>query len=159
MKRVMFFFAMSALVISTTSAQDIMAQLESQVELSTFLTICKAADIQNTLTGESPVTVFAPTNDAFAALPDGTLESWLLPENKDQLAGIVNHFTVPGKSFADDLAQGKLMTLQGEEVEISVSDAGIMINDAHIIATDIEASNGIVHIIDKIVLPPSQLKN
>lgn len=123
--------------------------------LSTLVAAVKAGDLVETLKGDGPFTVFAPTNDAFSALPEGTLESLLLPENKDQLIAILSYHVVAGKVKSTDLSDGmKAKTVQGSDIKVGISDAGVKINDASVKSADIEASNGIVHVIDKVILPP-----
>ena len=143
----------------SVSAQSIIEAAEGQADLSTFLTAVKAADLVETLSGEEAVTVFAPSNDAFAALPAGQLEALLMPENKDQLVKILSYHVVPGKILSIDVEDGASPTVQGEELNIAVADTGVKINDANVTTADIEASNGVVHIIDQVVMPPSQMKN
>ncbi|MCF8222651.1 MAG: fasciclin domain-containing protein [Bacteroidales bacterium] len=123
--------------------------------LSTLVAAVKAGDLVETLKGDGPFTVFAPTNDAFSALPEGTLESLLLPENKDQLVAILSYHVVAGKVKSTDLSDGmKAKTVQGSNIKVGISDAGVKINDASVKSADIEASNGVVHVIDKVILPP-----
>jgi uncharacterized surface protein with fasciclin (FAS1) repeats len=108
------------------------------------------------LSGEGPFTVFAPNNEAFAMLPDGTLEMLLLPENKDQLVEILTYHVVPGKVMAADVVElTEATSLEGDTIAITVSDEGVMVDDADVIATDIEASNGVIHVIDAVIMPGS----
>ncbi len=143
----------------SVNAQSIIEAVEGQAELSTFLTAVKAADLVETLSGDEAVTVFAPSNDAFAALPAGQLESLLMPENKDQLVKILSYHVVPGKLISIDITDGASATVQGEEVEVAVTDSGVKVNDATVTTADVEATNGVIHIIDRVVMPPSQMKN
>ncbi|MEM1324712.1 MAG: fasciclin domain-containing protein [Bacteroidota bacterium] len=123
--------------------------------LSTLVAAVQAAGLVETLNGGGPFTVFAPTNDAFAALPDGTLDMLLKPENKDKLTAILTYHVVPGKVMSTDLSDGQTAgTVQGDNVVVDLSD-GVKINGATVTAADVEASNGVVHIIDKVILPPS----
>jgi uncharacterized surface protein with fasciclin (FAS1) repeats len=145
--------------VYSTQAQGILEQAENTSELSTFVTACKAANMEAVLNGDGPYTVFAPSNDAFAALPQGTLESLLKPENKDQLVKILKYHVVPGKVLSDDVGQGKTPTVQGEELDIAVSNDMVMVNGAIVTKADVEASNGVIHVIDQVIMPPSQLKN
>ena len=96
----------------------------------------------------------APTNDAFAALPAGTVESLLLPENLEQLQDILKYHVVAANAHSSGLASGDVDTLLGDHVEITVSDSGVMVNDANVVTPDVIASNGIIHVIDKVLLPP-----
>lgn len=145
--------------VYSTQAQGILEQAENTSELSTFVTTCKAANMEAVLNGDGPYTVFAPSNDAFAALPQGTLESLLKPENKDQLVKILKYHVVPGKVLSDEVNQGKTPTVQGEELDIAVSNDMVMVNGASVTKADVEASNGVIHVIDQVIMPPSQLKN
>jgi uncharacterized surface protein with fasciclin (FAS1) repeats len=125
--------------------------------LSTLVTAVKAAGLVETLSGEGPFTVFAPTNEAFADLPEGTLATLLKPENKDQLVSVLTYHVVAASVMSTDLSDGQTAeTVQGEEVTVDLSD-GAMINGAKVTAADIKASNGVVHVIDKVILPPSML--
>ncbi|MBV5260893.1 fasciclin domain-containing protein [Synechococcus moorigangaii CMS01] len=131
---------------------DIAASNEA---FSTLVAAVSAADLVETLSGEGPFTVFAPTNDAFAALPEGVLESLLLPENKDLLTKILTYHVVSGNVLSTDLAEGAVPTVEGNDVMISLEDeGGIKVNDANVVMADIEASNGVVHVIDTVILPP-----
>jgi uncharacterized surface protein with fasciclin (FAS1) repeats len=146
--------------VFSVKAQSIMEQAASNPDLSTFVTAVKAADLSATLEGEGPFTVFAPSNDAFAALTAGTLESLLLPDNKDQLVAILSYHVIPGKVASSDVAEGKSPTVQGEEVDIMVdADDVIKINNATVTTADVEAANGFLHVIDAVLMPASQLKN
>lgn len=125
--------------------------------LSTLVAAVKAGDLVDVLKGDGPFTVFAPTNDAFAALPEGTLENLLKPENKDQLVAILTYHVVPGKVMSTDLSDGqKAATVQGTEVEIKIEGGKVMVSGATVTTADIEATNGVVHVIDKVILPPSK---
>ena len=136
-------------------SSDIVDLAVSTEFLSTLVAAVKAGDLVETLKGEGPYTVFAPTNDAFSALPEGTLESLLLPENKDKLVAILSYHVIPGKVKSGDLSDGmKAKTVQGSEIKVGISDSGVKINDASVTSADIEASNGVVHVIDKVILPP-----
>lgn len=135
-------------------SSDIVDLAVSTDFLSTLVAAVKAGDLVETLKGDGPFTVFAPTNDAFAALPEGTLESLLKPENKDKLVAILTYHVVPGKVKSTDLSDGmKAKTVQGNEIKVGISNEGVKINDASVTNADIEASNGIVHVIDKVILP------
>jgi uncharacterized surface protein with fasciclin (FAS1) repeats len=136
---------------------DIVDLAISQETLSTLVAAVKAAGLVETLKGTGPFTVFAPTNDAFKALPAGTLESLLKPENKQQLADILTYHVVSGKVMSTDLKDGmKAKTVQGGEVKIGVSKDGVSVNEAKVIKADVNASNGVVHVIDKVILPPAK---
>ena len=136
-------------------SSDIVDLAVSTEFLSTLVTAVKAGDLVETLKGNGPFTVFAPTNDAFSALPEGTLERLLLPENKDKLVAILSYHVVPGKVKSTDLSDGmKAKTVQGSNIEVDISESGVKVNDASVTTADIEASNGVVHVIDKVILPP-----
>jgi uncharacterized surface protein with fasciclin (FAS1) repeats len=141
----------------TTIAQDKnIVQLAAETpSLSTLVTAVKAAGLAEVLSGEGPFTVFAPTNKAFENLPDGVLESLLKPENKDKLIAVLTYHVVPAKVMSTDLKDGqKAKTVQGEEVVVDLKK-GAKINNATVSKADIKASNGVVHVIDTVILPPS----
>ena len=122
--------------------------------LSTLVAAVTAADLVETLSGDGPFTVFAPTNDAFAALPEGTLDDLLLPENVDQLTSILTFHVVPAAALSTDLSDGMMLeTVNGEMLEVSIADGVVSINGATVVSADIEASNGVVHVIDTVLLP------
>jgi len=124
--------------------------------LSTLVSALQAADLVETLSGEGPFTVFAPTNDAFAALPEGTLDNLLKPDNKEQLVAILTYHVVPGSVMSTDLTDGMTPeTVNGKTVTISTTD-GAQVNGANVVSADIEASNGVVHVIDAVILPPEE---
>ncbi len=136
--------------------KDIVALAMETESLSTLVAAVKAGGLVETLQGEGPFTVFAPTNEAFAALPEGTLESLLKPENKDQLVAILTYHVVPGKVMSADLSDGQTATtVNGADITVSL-DGGAMINDANVAMADVEASNGVVHVIDKVIMPPME---
>jgi uncharacterized surface protein with fasciclin (FAS1) repeats len=114
----------------------------------------QAAGLVETLQGEGPFTVFAPTDEAFAKLPAGTVEELLKEENREQLIAILTYHVVPGKLLAEEVVELKgAETAQGQSVRFSLKDGGAYIDDARIIKTDIEASNGVIHVIDSVILP------
>lgn len=120
--------------------------------LSSLVTALEAAGLVETLNGDGPFTVFAPTNDAFAALPEGKLDKLLKPENKEKLKSILTYHVVEGKVWSSDLEDGQsVATVEGTDITISVDDADTMVNGANIAEGDIEASNGVIHIIDKLL--------
>ncbi|MCA9143292.1 MAG: fasciclin domain-containing protein [Planctomycetaceae bacterium] len=109
------------------------------------------------LTSAGPFTVFAPTDEAFAKLPAGTVESLLKPENKEKLAAILKYQVVPGRVYSEDaLAAKKATTLKGSEIHVSVSGGQAKINDAKLLTTDLDASNGVIHVIDSVILPAAK---
>ena len=105
------------------------------------------------LQGEGPFTVFAPIDEAFAALPPGLVEDLLRPENKDKLIKILTYHVVSGKVKSGDLESGKVKTVEGDDIDVKVSNAGVKVDDANVIIPDILASNGVIHVIDSVILP------
>jgi uncharacterized surface protein with fasciclin (FAS1) repeats len=132
--------------------------VDTAVEAGSFNTLVAAvgaAGLVETLKGDGPFTVFAPTDEAFAALPEGTVDTLLKPENKDQLVAILTYHVVPGKVMSGDLADGMTAaTVQGGDVTIA-TEGGVMVNDANVVTADVEASNGVIHVIDKVIMPAS----
>ena len=122
-------------------------------DFSTLVAAVKAAGLVETLSGEGPFTVFAPTNDAFAKLPEGTVETLLKPENKDKLISILTYHVVPAKVMAADVKAGEVPTVNGGKAAISITDGAVKIDKATVIKTDIEGSNGVIHVIDSVILP------
>jgi uncharacterized surface protein with fasciclin (FAS1) repeats len=139
---------------TTGTIVDVAASNDS---FDTLVAAVQAAGLVETLSGEGPFTVFAPTDEAFEALPEGTVENLLLPENRDQLRTILTYHVVPGRVMAADVVGlTSAATVQGEEIGVMVNDGTVMLNDAATVtATDIEASNGIIHVIDSVIMPPS----
>jgi uncharacterized surface protein with fasciclin (FAS1) repeats len=134
--------------------QDIVDTAVGAGSFTTLAAALEAADLIDTLKGDGPFTVFAPTDDAFAALPDGTVESLLKPENKDKLIAVLTYHVVPGNVTAADVVKlDSAKTVNGESVTIMASDAGVKIDDANVIKADIAASNGVIHVIDAVILP------
>lgn len=124
--------------------------------LSTLVTAVTAADLVETLSGEGPFTVFAPDNAAFEKVDEATLEDLLEPENKDQLTSVLTYHVVPGELKAADLSDGQeLETVQGEKLTVSIDGDTVKINDATVTLPDVAASNGVAHVIDTVLLPPS----
>lgn len=125
--------------------------------LSTLVAAVKAGGLVETLKGDGPFTVFAPTNDAFAALPEGTLEMLLKPENKDKLVQILTYHVVAGKVKSTDLKDGMTATtVEGSDIMVKISKKGVMVNNAKVASADIMATNGVVHVIDQVIMPPSK---
>jgi uncharacterized surface protein with fasciclin (FAS1) repeats len=133
---------------------DIVDLAASTDFLSTLVAAVQAGDLVDVLKGDGPFTVFAPTNEAFAKLPAGTVEELLKPENKAKLIEVLTYHVVAGKVMSTDLKDGqKAKTVQGQEITVSLKDGKAMINNATVTAADIEATNGIVHVIDTVILP------
>ena len=130
--------------------------VDTAVEAGSFETLVaavQAAGLVETLKGDGPFTVFAPTDEAFAALPAGTVENLLKPENKDTLTAILTYHVVPGKVMSTDLQDDmEAATVQGEAVTIDL-DNGVMVENANVVSADIETSNGVIHVIDTVILP------
>merc|ERR1711982_224158 len=123
-------------------------------DFSTAVAAIEAAGLAEALSGEGPFTVFAPTNDAFAALPEGTIDE-LLADPSGALTDILKYHVVSANAVSSGLSSGDVPTLQGDELKIEVSESGVMVNDANVIVADVIASNGIVHVIDAVLLPPT----
>jgi uncharacterized surface protein with fasciclin (FAS1) repeats len=138
---------------SPASAPDIVAVASSDADFSTLVSALRAADLVGPLQGKGPFTVFAPNNAAFAKLPPGALEDLLKPENKKKLAAILKNHVVEGKVMAADVKSGTVRTLDGKKVEVAVENGKVGFGGAQVIATDIKASNGVIHIIDTVVMP------
>jgi uncharacterized surface protein with fasciclin (FAS1) repeats len=150
------------LVLSAVAfAQDTMNKTVVEIaagnkDFSTLVAAVKAAGLVETLSGKGPFTVFAPTNAAFAKLPKGTVEELLKPENKEKLTAILTYHVVAGKVMAADAIKldGKMAkTVNGQEIAIKVKEGKVMINDATVTAADIVGSNGVIHVIDTVLLP------
>ena len=123
-------------------------------QFSTLAAALQAADLVDTLKGDGPFTVFAPTDEAFAKLPEGTVETLLRPENRDQLVAILTYHVVPGSVYAADVVKlDAATTVNGSDVTIRVADGSVRIEDANVVKTDIAASNGVIHVIDTVILP------
>ncbi len=121
---------------------------------STLVAALKAADLVDVLQGDGPFTVFAPTNEAFAALPEGTVENLLKPENKDQLIAVLTYHVVPGKVYAEQVTQlSSAETVQGSKISINTDMGKVKVDNAQVVAADIKASNGVIHVIDAVILP------
>ena len=148
----------SALALSLGSpaahAADIVDTAVSNGSFKTLVAAVQAAGLAETLKGAGPFTVFAPTDEAFAALPAGTVDDLLKPENKDKLTKILTYHVVSGKVMSGDLKDGmKAATVEGAEVTIDL-DNGAMVNDAKVVTADVAADNGVIHVIDKVLMPP-----
>jgi uncharacterized surface protein with fasciclin (FAS1) repeats len=144
-----------ALSAVAAKAADIVDTAVSAGQFETLVAAVKAAGLVDTLKGDGPFTVFAPTDEAFAKLPAGTVENLLKPENKDQLVAILTYHVVPGKVMSADIANKQLMakTVEGQSLDINALNGGVSVDNAKVIQADIEASNGVIHVIDTVVLP------
>jgi uncharacterized surface protein with fasciclin (FAS1) repeats len=135
---------------------DIVDTAAGNKDFSTLVAAVQAAGLVETLKSKGPFTVFAPTNAAFAKLPAGTVESLLKPENKAMLVKILTYHVVSGKVLAADVVKldGKMVkTVQGSDVTVTVAGGKVKVNDSNVVATDIETSNGVIHVIDTVLLP------
>ena len=139
---------------SYSDKKDIVDTAVAAGSFETLAAALTAAGLIDTLKGEGPFTVFAPNDEAFAKLPAGTVESLLKPENKDQLVGILTYHVVAGKVMAADVVKlTSAATVNGADVAISVSDGAVSVNNATVTATDIGATNGVIHVIDSVLIP------
>ena len=136
---------------SVASAADIVDTATSAGQFKTLVAALEKADLVDTLKGAGPYTVFAPTDEAFAKLPKGALEGLL--SDKEKLTAVLTYHVVPGKVMAADVKPGKVKTVQGQSLTVATKNDAVMVNDARVVKTDIGASNGVIHIIDSVVLP------
>ncbi|MGB7452596.1 MAG: fasciclin domain-containing protein [Lysobacterales bacterium] len=158
-----FTFAITAALLLATTAiaghheaekKDIVDTAVANGNFNTLAAALEAAGLIETLKSDGPFTVFAPTDEAFAKLPDGTVESLLLPENKDKLVAILTYHVVAGKVTAAEVVKlDSASTVNGADVQITVVDGTVSINDSRVVMTDIYASNGVIHVVDTVILP------
>ena len=158
-------YALVALIAATASfsATDVKAETAGKTiveiaagaeDFSTLVAAVKAAGLVDVLSSEGPFTVFAPTNEAFAKLPEGTVESLLKPENKDKLIAVLKYHVVPGKVMAKDVVKvDSAKTAQGSSVTVTGEGKTVKVDNATVVKTDIEASNGVIHVIDTVIIP------
>jgi uncharacterized surface protein with fasciclin (FAS1) repeats len=138
---------------SAASAADIVDTAVA-AKFNTLVAAVKAAGLVDTLKGPGPFTVFAPTDEAFAKLPAGTVENLLKPENKDKLIAVLKYHVVPGKVMAEDVVKlNSAQTVLGQDVTITTSGSGVMIDGAHVTKADVVTDNGVIHVIDSVILP------
>jgi uncharacterized surface protein with fasciclin (FAS1) repeats len=138
---------------SATADKTVVEIAAGNESFTTLVAAVKAAGLAEALSGTGPFTIFAPTNEAFAKLPKGTVETLLKPENKDKLAGILKYHVVSGKVMAADVKAMKVKTLQGSEFEITIKEGAVMVDGAKVVKTDIVGKNGVIHVIDSVILP------
>lgn len=138
---------------SYSKTKDIVAVASGAGSFNTLVAAVKAAGLVETLRGAGPFTVFAPSDEAFAKLPKGTVENLLKPENKDKLVAVLTYHVVPGKVMAADVKTMQAKTVNGKSLNVQVGDGGVTVNNAKVIKTDVLASNGVIHVIDTVVLP------
>ncbi len=135
-------------------AKDIVETAVAAGKFSTLAAALQAAGLVETLKSEGPFTVFAPTDEAFAKLPAGTVESLLKPENKEKLTSILTYHVVPGKVLAAEVVKlDKAKTAEGSEADIQVDSGKVKVDEANVVMTDIECSNGVIHVIDSVIMP------
>jgi len=146
--------ALLALTVWARAADDIVATAKSTGTFKTLVAALDAADKTSMLQEKGPYTVFAPTDDAFAKLPKGTVESLLKPENKEKLAGILAYHVMSGQVMAADVKTMKAPTANGADLNVKVDGKNVMVNDAKVVKADVKASNGVIHVIDKVLMPP-----
>lgn len=140
---------------STCSGKDLVTLASGADNFKTLVAAVKAAGLVETLQGQGPFTVFAPTDEAFAKLPAGTVENLLKPENREKLVAILKYHVVPGKVMAADVKSGQAATAQGQKLTLNVSSDGVKVDNAKVIKTDLVANNGVIHVIDTVILPKS----
>lgn len=138
----------------TASGESIVDVASNAGTFNTFTEAVEAAGLTETLSQDGSYTVFAPTDEAFEQLPEGTLDQLLLPENQDLLQQILTYHVVPQAVTSSEIQPGEVNTVEGTPVNIQVSDGSVMVNDAMVTQPDIEASNGVIHAIDQVILPP-----
>ena len=149
-----FMFLVTPVAIAGGHKKDVVGTAAANEQFSTLVTAVKAAGLVETLKSKGPFTVFAPTNDAFAALPKGTVENLLKPENKNKLAAILKHHVVSGKVMASDVSGKKFSqaTVNGTKINID-GTSGVTVSGAKVISADLVTTNGVIHVIDKVLLP------
>ncbi|WP_455429551.1 fasciclin domain-containing protein [Neorhodopirellula lusitana] len=153
-KRYCLTAAIAAVSVVNTQAADIVDTAVGAGSFNTLVAAAKAAGLVDTLKGDGPLTVFAPTDDAFAKLPEGTVETLLKPENKSKLAAILTYHVVPGKVMASDVVKlSGAKTVEGQQVDIKVDGSTVMVDGATVVKTDIGCDNGVIHVIDSVILP------
>ena len=154
-------FGLATSATAQTYASDNMANEKDIVETAvaagmfeTLVAAVGAAGLVDVLQSDGPFTVFAPTDEAFAALPEGTVETLLKPENKDKLVAILTYHVVPGKVMAADVVKlDSAKTVEGQSVKIKVNDGMVYVNKAKVVKADVKASNGVIHVINKVLIP------
>jgi uncharacterized surface protein with fasciclin (FAS1) repeats len=143
----------TASAATCTAGKDLVAVASSADNFKTLVAAVKAAGLAETLQGKGPFTIFAPTDAAFAKLPAGTVENLLKPENKDKLVAILTYHVVSGKVLAADVKTSEAKTVQGQSVKLVVSAAGVTVDNAKVVKTDVLAENGVIHAIDTVIIP------
>ena len=149
-------FIVTSFVVTPVRAEsksDIVAVASAAGSFNTLVAAVKAAGLVETLQGPGPFTVFAPTDEAFTKLPKGTVEDLLKPENKAKLVSILTYHVVPGKVMAADVKTMKAKTVNGQELDVKVNAGSVTVDDAKVVKTDVAASNGVIHVVDTVILP------
>lgn len=141
--------------LTATKSKTIVDIASENGSFTTLVAAVKAAGLVETLSGKGPFTVFAPTDEAFKALPKGTVEMLLKPENKAKLVKVLTYHVVAGKVMAKDVKPGDVKTVEGSTFTVKAMDGKVMVNAANVTQTDIPASNGVIHVIDMVILPPN----
>ena len=141
------------MAFGAAQAADIVDTAKAAGSFNTLVTAVQAAGLESTLKGPGPFTVFAPTNDAFAQLPAGTVDTLLKAENKPVLTKVLTYHVVPGKVMAADVKSGDVKTVEGASVKVAVKGDKVMVDKAHVTKTDIAADNGVIHVIDTVLMP------
>ncbi len=151
MKKFLIASALSLGLTVSAHAKDIVDTAVSAGSFKTLVTAVQAAGLVDTLKGTGPFTVFAPTDEAFAKIPKADLDALLA--DKAKLTAVLTYHVVPGKVMAADVKPGEVKTVQGQALKVSASGGSVMVNDAKVVSTDVVADNGVIHVIDKVVLP------
>ncbi len=144
----------SAAATEAAADETIVAVASGNEDFSTLVAAVDAAGLVDTLNGDGPFTVFAPTNAAFEALPEGVLDALLLPENQEVLTQVLTYHVVPGEITSDMIEPGEVETVEGSPITVSVEGEKVMVDGAEVSIADIETSNGVIHAIDAVILPP-----
>ena len=146
----------SGIAMAGGHMKNLVETAASNDAFKTLVAAVKAAGLVGTLAGKGPFTVFAPTDEAFAKLPDGTVESLLKPENKEKLISILTYHVIPGKVMSKDIKPSQMVkTVNGQQVSIKLSYGKVSVEGASVTAADVEAGNGVIHVIDTVILPKS----
>lgn len=160
MKKIAYFVSFLSAVLLLTPARlhaaeekTIVAVASEAGQFKTLVTAIKAAGLVETLNGKGPFTVFAPNDEAFAKLPKGTVENLLKPENKDQLVALLTYHVIPGKIMAADVSTTDAKTVNGKTLPITVNAGKVKAGEANVVKTDIPASNGVIHVVDTVIIP------
>lgn len=144
----------TGVTLASNESETVLEIASSNPSFSTFTKAVEAAGLTETLSGAGNYTVFAPTDEAFAALPAGTLEELMKPENKEKLAKILQYHVLPTKVASAEIQPGEVATVEGDPVNLEVAEGKVKVNDAEVVQPDINASNGVIHVINVVILPP-----